>query len=145
MFETFGGGQTSKLGHAVETISCRASSVGQFRQVLTDTESKTERQTFKMARNAIETGVQAKSEKGAVEYLQVLQISYLAFRPPLEDSRTEDLEKNSQITYLEKKLAAIKADKEKQISDLKLKLDNLKLGNHANSLVAEVLARTKCH
>ena len=40
--------------------------------------------------------------------------------------------------FLEKELAAMEAKKEKQISDLKLKLDNLKLGNHANSFVAEV-------
>ena len=40
------------------------------------------------------------------------------------------------ITHLEKKLATMeteKGKKNKQISDLKLKLDNLKLGNHANS------------
>ena len=32
MFEKFGGGETSKQGHAVETISCQANNVGQFRQ-----------------------------------------------------------------------------------------------------------------
>ena len=32
----------------------------------------------------------------------------------------------------------MEAEKEKQISDLKLKLDNLKLGNRANSLFAEI-------
>ena len=34
MFEKFGGGETSKQGQAVETISCQANSVGQFRQAL---------------------------------------------------------------------------------------------------------------
>ena len=32
MFENFGGGETSKQGQAVETISCQANNVGQFRQ-----------------------------------------------------------------------------------------------------------------
>ena len=32
MFEEFGGGETSKQGQAVETISCQANNVGQFRQ-----------------------------------------------------------------------------------------------------------------
>ena len=34
MFEEFGGGETSKQGQAVETISCQANNVGQFRQAL---------------------------------------------------------------------------------------------------------------
>ena len=34
MFEKFGGGETSKQGHAVETISCQANNVSQFRQAL---------------------------------------------------------------------------------------------------------------
>ena len=32
--QKFGGGETSKQGHAVETISCQANNVGQFRQAL---------------------------------------------------------------------------------------------------------------
>ena len=32
MFEKFGGGETSKQGQAVETISCQANNVSQFRQ-----------------------------------------------------------------------------------------------------------------
>ena len=36
MFEKFGGGETSKHGHAVETISCQANNVGQFRQAFID-------------------------------------------------------------------------------------------------------------
>ena len=32
MFENFGGGETSKQEQAVETISCQANNVGQFRQ-----------------------------------------------------------------------------------------------------------------
>ena len=35
IFEKFGGGETSKQGHAVETISRQANNVGQFRQALT--------------------------------------------------------------------------------------------------------------
>ena len=31
MYEKFGGGETSKQGQAVETISCQANNVGQFR------------------------------------------------------------------------------------------------------------------
>ena len=34
MFETFGGGETSKQGQAVETISCQANNVSQFCQAL---------------------------------------------------------------------------------------------------------------
>ena len=34
MFEKFDGGETSKQGQAVETISCQANNVGQFRQAL---------------------------------------------------------------------------------------------------------------
>ena len=34
MFEKFGGGETSKQGRDVETISCQANNVGQFRQAL---------------------------------------------------------------------------------------------------------------
>ena len=34
MFEKFDGGETSKQGQAVETISCQVNSVGQFRQAL---------------------------------------------------------------------------------------------------------------
>ena len=34
MLEKFDGGKTSKQGQAVETISCQANSVGQFRQAL---------------------------------------------------------------------------------------------------------------
>ena len=34
MFEKFGGGEMSKQGQAVKTISCQASDVGQFRQAL---------------------------------------------------------------------------------------------------------------
>ena len=34
MFEKFGGGETSKQGQAVETISCQANNVSQFRQAL---------------------------------------------------------------------------------------------------------------
>ena len=106
---------------------------------ITDTESKTKRQVLKLARNAIETGVQVKSEEEAVEYLKILQSFIFDALPPLEDDEaTEDPEKNADITHWEKKLAAIEAKKEKQISDLKLKLDHLKLGNHANSLFAEV-------
>ena len=105
---------------------------------ITDTESKTKRQVLKLARNAIETGVQAKSEEEAVGYLKVLQSFIFDALPSLEADGTEDPKKNAEITHLEKKLAAMEAEKEKQISDLKLKLDNLKLGNHANSLVVEV-------
>ena len=36
MFEKFGGGETSKKGQAVGTISCQASNVGQFCQALSD-------------------------------------------------------------------------------------------------------------
>ena len=106
---------------------------------ITDTESNTKRQVLKLARNAIETGVQAKNEEEAVEYLKILQSFISDALPPLEDDAAiEDPEKNAEITHLEKKLAAMEAEKEKQISYLKLKLDNLKLGNHANSLFAEV-------
>ena len=35
MFEKFGGGETKKQGQAVETVSCQASNVCQFRQALT--------------------------------------------------------------------------------------------------------------
>ena len=104
-----------------------------------DTESKTKRQVLKLARNAIETGVQEKSEEEAMEYLKILQIFIFDALPPLEDDEaTENPEKNAQITHLKKKLASMEAEKEKQISDLKLKLDNLKLGNHTNSLFAKV-------
>ena len=34
MSDRFGGGETSKQGQAVKTISCQANSVGQFRQAL---------------------------------------------------------------------------------------------------------------
>ena len=34
MFEKFGGGETSKQGQAVETISCHLNNAGQFRQAL---------------------------------------------------------------------------------------------------------------
>ena len=34
MFEKFSGGETSKQGQDVETISCQANDVGQFRQTL---------------------------------------------------------------------------------------------------------------
>ena len=34
MFEKFGGGETSKQGQAVETMSCQANNVSQFRQAL---------------------------------------------------------------------------------------------------------------
>ena len=34
MFEKFGGGETSKQGQAVETISCQENNVSQFRQAL---------------------------------------------------------------------------------------------------------------
>ena len=34
MFEKFGGGETSKQGQAVETISCQANNVSQFRRAL---------------------------------------------------------------------------------------------------------------
>ena len=34
MFERFGGGETSKQGHAVETISSQANNVGQFTRPL---------------------------------------------------------------------------------------------------------------
>ena len=34
MFEKFVGGETSKQGQAVETISCQANNVSQFRQAL---------------------------------------------------------------------------------------------------------------
>ena len=34
MFEKFGGGETSKQGQAVETISCQVNNVSQFRQAL---------------------------------------------------------------------------------------------------------------
>ena len=34
MFDKFGGGETSKQGQAVETISCQANNVGQFLQAL---------------------------------------------------------------------------------------------------------------
>ena len=105
---------------------------------ITDTERKTKRQVLNLARSAIETGVQAKSEEEAVGYLKVLQSFIFDTLPPLEDNATGDPEKNAEITYLEKKLAAMETEKEKQISDLKLKLNNLKLGNHSNSLVAEV-------
>ena len=94
---------------------------------------------LKLGRNAIETGVQAKSEEEAVEHLKILQSFIFDVLPQLEDDEAiEDPDKNAEITHLEKKLAAMEAEKEKRISDLKLKLDNLKLGNHANSLVAEV-------
>ena len=32
MFEEIGGGETSKLGQEVESVSCQANNVGQFRQ-----------------------------------------------------------------------------------------------------------------
>ena len=32
MFDRFGGGETSKQGQAVETVSCQANNVSQFRQ-----------------------------------------------------------------------------------------------------------------
>ena len=35
MLEESDGGETNKQGHAVETISCQANNVGQFRQALT--------------------------------------------------------------------------------------------------------------
>ena len=35
MFEEIGGGKTSKQGQEVESVSCQANSVGQFRQALT--------------------------------------------------------------------------------------------------------------
>ena len=38
MFKKFGGGETSMQGHAVEIISCQASSVGQLRQAFTITD-----------------------------------------------------------------------------------------------------------
>ena len=34
MFDKFGGGETSKQGQAIETISCQTKDVGQFRQAL---------------------------------------------------------------------------------------------------------------
>ena len=37
MFETFSGGETSKQGQAVETISCQANNVGQDRQAFQNT------------------------------------------------------------------------------------------------------------
>ena len=37
MFEEIGGGETSKQGQQVESVSCQANSVGQFRQALMDT------------------------------------------------------------------------------------------------------------
>ena len=40
MFEEFGGGETSKQGQAVETISCQANNVGQFRQALSTNEQR---------------------------------------------------------------------------------------------------------
>ena len=70
---------------------------------MTDTESNTKRQVLKLARNAIETGVKAKSEEEALEYLEVLESFIFDTPPPLEDDGTKDPEK------------------EKQISDLKLK------------------------
>ena len=36
MFEKFSGGETSKQGQVVETISCQANDVGQFRETLTN-------------------------------------------------------------------------------------------------------------
>ena len=35
LFDKFGGGETSKQGQAVETISCQANTVGQFRRAFT--------------------------------------------------------------------------------------------------------------
>ena len=35
MFEEIGGGETSKQGQEVESVSCQANNVGQFRQALT--------------------------------------------------------------------------------------------------------------
>ena len=37
MFDKFGGGETSKQRQAVETISCQAKNVGQFRQAFSET------------------------------------------------------------------------------------------------------------
>ena len=34
MFEEIGGGETSKQGQEVESVSCQANNVGQFRQAL---------------------------------------------------------------------------------------------------------------
>ena len=36
MFEEIGGGETSKQGQEVESVSCQANNVGQFRQAFTD-------------------------------------------------------------------------------------------------------------
>ena len=58
----------------------------------TDTESKTKRQVLKLARNAIKTGVQAKSEEEAMEYLKVLQSFIFDALPTLDDAATEDPE-----------------------------------------------------
>ena len=35
MFEEIGGGETSKQGQEIESVSCQANNVGQFRQALT--------------------------------------------------------------------------------------------------------------
>ena len=55
---------------------------------ITDTEGKTKRQVLKLARNAIEPGVQAKSEEEAAGYTKVLQSFIFDALPPLEDDTT---------------------------------------------------------
>ena len=97
----------------------------------TAVEGKTKRQVLKVARNAIEAGVQAsETEDEAITYLKVIESYISDVIPLMEGEETETLEEDTsnpeKISELEKSLADLEAEKEKQISSIEQQLESLK-------------------
>ena len=98
---------------------------------VTAIEGKTKRQFLKLARNAIEAGVQvAETEEEAVTYRKVLESYIFEVMSPIQDDETEtlvaDTSKAEEISQLEESLANLEAEKDKHISSLKQQLESLK-------------------
>ena len=93
-----------------------------------ETEGKTKRQILKLARNAIEIGVQDLEENQlqALDYLKVIQSFIFETLPPLEEETEQETAKQEDGDSVD---AGQK--RAKQISDLKLKLKEL-MGSQKN-------------
>ena len=92
-----------------------------------ETEGKTKRQILKLARNAIEIGVQDLEENQALDYLKVIQSFIFETLPPLEEETEQETEKQE-----DGDLVDAEQEKAKQISDLQLKLKEL-MGSQKNN------------
>ena len=109
----------------------------------TAVEGKTKRQVLKVARNAIEAGVQAaETENEAITYLKVIESYIFDIMPPMKGEETETLTEDTsnaeKISELEKSLADSEAEKEKQISSLKQQLESLNTQKNSSKPSVEV-------